>query len=347
MAFRRLLVILLVSSATADELPIVKPRALRPGDTIGFVAPAGPLDEQRMNLARKRLEERGFKVTQAEDIYRSHDYLAGSDARRAEELMAAFRDDDIDAIFPGTGGYGVMRMLSGLDFTVIRQHPKVLIGFSDITALHIALNTRAGLVTFHSPNPMWGLGSEDYLTPLAERWFWRALLAKKYDNANPLADYLISPTGPPPYPAPHVIHGGVARGAIIGGNLSLVSALVGTPYEPVTTGKILLLEDVGEAPYRVDRMLCTLKLAGLLDNLSGAILGQFTRRENEDTEGEEITINEVLDEYFAPLGIPVVRGFPLGHVRDNVTLPLGVECELNAERGEVRVLESPVVLKQQ
>jgi muramoyltetrapeptide carboxypeptidase len=333
-------------TAAANELSIVKPRALRPGDTICFVAPAGPLDKQRMDLARKRLEERGFKVTQDEDLYRARDYLAGSDARRAEELMAAFRDDDIDAIFPGTGGYGVMRMLSGLDFAVIRQHPKVLIGFSDITALHIALNTRAGLVTFHSPNPMWGLGSEDYLTPLADKWFWRALLAKKYADANPLADYVISPAGAPPFPAPHVIYGGVARGAIIGGNLSLVSALVGTPYEPVTKGKILLLEDVGEAPYRVDRMLCTLKLAGLLDNLSGAVLGQFTRRENEDIEGEELTINEVLDEYFGPLGIPVVRGFPLGHVRDNVTLPLGVECELNADRGEVRVLESPVVLSQ-
>ncbi len=345
MPLRLLIAFLCVSSAFAEELPIVKPRALSPGDTICFVAPAGPLDEKRMDLARKRLEERGFKVTQADDLYRARDYLAGSDARRAEELMAAFRDDDVDAIFPGTGGYGVMRMLGGLDFAAIRQHPKVLIGFSDITALHVALNTRAGLVTFHSPNPMWGLGSEDYLTPLADQWFWRALLAKKYADANPLADYVISPTGAPPYPAAHVIHGGVAHGAIIGGNLSLVSALVGTPYEPVTAGKILLLEDVGEAPYRVDRMLCTLKLAGLLDNLSGAVLGQFTRRENEDTEGEEITINEVLDEYFTPLGIPVVRGFPLGHVRDNVTLPLGVECELNTERGEVQVLESPVVVE--
>lgn len=347
MSLRFLIALLIVSNASAEELPIVKPRALRPGDTVCFVAPAGPLDEKRMDLARKRLEERGFNLTQAKDLYRERDYLAGSDARRAEELMAAFRDDDVDAIFPGTGGYGVMRILSGLDFAVIRDNPKMLIGFSDITALHVALNTRAGLVTFHSPNPMWGLGSDDYLTPLAEKWFWRALLAKKYDAANPLADYLISPTGTPPFPAPHVIHGGVARGAIIGGNLSLVSALVGTPYEPVTSGKILLLEDVGEAPYRVDRMLCTLKLAGLLDNLTGAVLGQFTRRENEDTEGEEITINEVLDEYFSPLGIPVIRGFPLGHVRDNVTLPLGVECELNAERGEVRVLELPVVLEQQ
>ena len=272
--------------------------------------------------------------------------------RRAEELNAAFRSPDVDAIFPGTGGYGSTRILERLDFDMIQHNPKVLVGFSDITALHSAINQRTGLVTFHSPNPMWGLGNEDNLSPFSAHWFWRALLADRYPPGE--LGYTISPLGwidsatnavlkkECELELPITVHGGRAEGRLIGGNLSLVAALMGTPYEIDTTDKILFLEDVGEAPYRVDRMLCTMRLAGRLSRLRGVVLGQFTRRKNEDTSDEIRTIDDVLDEYFSQLGIPVVKNFPLGHHRCNATLPVGVLCELDADKQTIRLLENPV-----
>lgn len=333
------------------------PPALKPGDTIVFVAPAGPLDEDRIELARKRLEERGFHTRVAEDLYRKTGFLAGTDERRVHELLSAFRDERVNAIFPGTGGYGTTRILDRLDYDLIREHPKVLIGFSDITALHLAIHQQTGLVTFHSPNPMWGLGNEGNLHPFSSRWFWRALLAEKYQDPHGTAapGYLITTMvgeGTDTdgefeslcnLPTPVSLHDGKARGRLLGGNLSLIAALMGTPYEIETDGKILFIEDVGEAPYRVDRMLCTLRLAGKLDGLAGAILGSFTRRKNEDTSDEITTIDDVLKEYFGRLKIPVVKGFPVGHHVCNATLPQGVLCELDSARGELRLLENPVL----
>ncbi len=334
------------------------PKALQPGDTIMFVAPAKYLNEGRVQLAKKRLEERGFKVRIPQNLFRKHGFLGGTDHERAAELMTAFSDPTVDAIFPGTGGYGTTRIVDKLDYEIIRNNPKILVGFSDITGLHIAINQKTGLVTFHSPNPEFGLGTEPNLSPLANHWFWRALLKEKYPAPNtgtspgytifthlPNDGALPSATIPPnlfdKVPRAVTITGGTARGRLIGGNLSVLHALMGTPYEIDTDGKILFLEDVGEAPYRVDRMLSTLRLAGKLDKLNGVILGAFTAREGEAKWDEDASMNDVLKDYFAHLGIPVVANFPVGHVRYNTTLPIGTLAELNADTQSLTLQENP------
>ena len=331
--------------AESTRLEMVWPKRLLPGDTIAFVAPAGELDRERMALARQRLEQRGYKVVQRDDLFASEGYLAGSDERRAEELMRAFLDPEVDAIFPGTGGYGTMRILDRLDYRAIRQHPKLLIGFSDITGLHAALNRRAGLITWHSPNPMWGMGNPDGMTPFSERWFFRAVEASSAEGSSGDDSYAIEQETPLPEGSSPIVGwgGGKARGRLVGGNLSLISALEGTPYAIDTRGAILVIEDVREAPYRVDRMLRQLELAGKLAVLRGAVLAQFTRnydREDEQRrEDPRFTVDGVLRQYFAERGIPVLSNFPLGHAERNATLPLGGLVEIDADRATLTVLD--------
>jgi muramoyltetrapeptide carboxypeptidase len=330
------------TSAKSDMHRAIHPSALVSGDTIAFVAPAGKLDRTRMELARQRLEALGFEVRVPDDLYRTRGYLAGSDEARAQELMAAFRDPNVRAVFPGTGNYGSTRILDRLDYDVIRENPKIFIGFSDLTALHLAIEKKTGLVTFHSPNPMWGLGSEDNLTPFSATYFWRALLRREYLNAagHPL---------PPGYPiavpeeAPQieVLRPGIARGRLTGGNLSLIIALMGTEYEIETSDRVLFLEDIGERPYRIDRYLCQLRLAGKLDNVAGIILGQF--RDCEPKEGKDsLSLEQVFADYFGDLNVPVVSNFPAGHTAQNATLPIGGMVKLDADRRQVTILENPV-----
>ncbi len=401
-----LFVALLASNCMAvepkpGELPPIFPKALAPGDTIMIVAPAKYLDRERVALAKKRLEKMGFKVRIPEGLFRKKGFLAGTDDERAAELMAAFADPQVNAIFPGTGGYGTTRIVGKLDYDVIRRNPKILVGFSDITGLHIAINEKTGLVTFHSPNPEWGLGVERGLSRYAGKWFWRALLAKEYlgiggsgpgytilprvgDEEPPDAQesdddasydkYLAADgsliAGSPrteqashdqtnnnskkrvtdraaarlEVPQVYTMHGGNGRGRLIGGNLSVMHAMMGTPFEIQTDGKILFIEDVGEAPYRVDRMLQTLRAAGKFDHVAGIILGQFTPREEESTWDDDASIDEVLRDFFGKLDIPVITHFPIGHVRYNTTLPVGAMAELDADAQTVRILENPVRL---
>lgn len=323
--------------AELDGQTMIQPPRLRPGDTIMFVAPAGDLNEERMMRAKKNLESLGFKVKMRQDLFAVDGYLAGSDKRRAKELMQAFLDPEVDAIFPGTGGYGSMRIFDRLDFEAIRAHPKILIGFSDITALHLALNRQAGMVSFHTPNPMWGLGSEEGMTPFTHEYFGKALLA---DEAVKQDGYTIEI--PEDAPQVAIMGKGKARGRLAGGNLSMISALEGTPFAVDTRDAILLIEDVREAPYRIDRMLRQLHLSGKLQTLRGAVLGQFTRNydreEDQMTENPHFTVDGVLKQYFEPLGIPVLMNFPVGHHRYNASLPLGAMVEVDAKKGKLRIL---------
>ena len=335
-----------VATTIAEERarPMISPPRLQPGDTIMFVAPAGELDRERMMLAKERLEERGYKVKLRDDLFAVDGYLAGSDERRAEEFMQAFRDPEVRGVFPGTGGYGTMRMLDLLDFDVIRANPKVFIGFSDITALHAALNRRAGLVTFHSPNPMWGLESPDNLAPFPARCFFAAVEEAAHRAvAGTDGSYVVEI--PADVPQPIALGAGKARGRLTGGNLSLIAALEGTPYGLDPEGAILLVEDTHEAPYRIDRMLKQLELSGKLRRFRGAILGQFTdsfaREGDEKTDDERYTVEGVLRQYFQNAGVPVLMNFPLGHHPQNCTLPLGSEVEIDADAGTLRVLPLP------
>jgi muramoyltetrapeptide carboxypeptidase len=340
---------------TRSDLPPIFPKALAPGDTIMIVAPAKYLDKDRVALAKKRLLKMGFKVRTQNNLFRKKGFLGGSDDERASELMAGFKDPEVKAIFPGTGGYGTTRIVDKLDYDVIRRNPKILVGFSDITGLHVAINQKTGLVTFHSPNPEWGLGVDKDLSPFAGKWFWRAILAKNYPETEANAGYTIFTrrgSGSKSVddkifeevPKPVTIRDGKSRGRLIGGNLSVVHAMMGSPYEIQTDGKILFLEDVGEAPYRVDRMLNTLRLAGKFDHVAGVILGQYSARKEEPKWDDDESIDDVLKDYFCKLKVPVVAHFPLGHVRYNATLPVGAMAKLDANAQSLRILENPVTL---
>ncbi|MEM1446366.1 MAG: LD-carboxypeptidase [Planctomycetota bacterium] len=326
----------------------MKPAPLKPGDTIMFVAPAGDLIEDRVMLAKQRLEERGFRVLIPETLFRKHGYLAGTDEQRAAELMAAFTHPDVDAILPGTGGYGATRILPLLDFDAIADNPKVFVGFSDITALHIALHQRTGLVTFHSPNPQWGLGSDNGMHPLAEKYWWRNLLQASYDDAEG-EGWTFEFTGYEDVGEIVPLASGQGQGKLIGGNLSLVAAMMGTPDEPQTDGNILFLEDVGEAPYRIDRMLRQLDNGGKLDRPAAVLLGGFTfRRDDKPLAEGAWTVEDILRQYFEGRDYPVLMRVPFGHLRANTTLPVGALAEVTAdvetETATLRLLEDPVIL---
>jgi muramoyltetrapeptide carboxypeptidase len=343
---------LMAAEPASQSPPPIFPQALAPGDTVEIIAPAKYLNEERVLVAKKRLEAMGFKVRLPEKLFRKKGFLGGSDDERAAELMAAFADPEVKAVMPGTGGYGTTRIVDKLDYDVIRRNPKILIGFSDITGLHTAINQKTGLVTFHSPLP--AAGSDD-MTPFAAKWYWRAILAKDYPaNGLPAGYTIFTHTGQDAsadkaklfegVPKPVTMRGGKAHGRLIGGNLSVAHALMGTPYEIQTAGKILFLEDVGEAPYRVDRMLSTLRLAGKFDHVAGVILGQFSARNEEPKWDDDESMDDVLKDYFGKLNVPVLSHFPIGHVRFNATLPVGAMAEIDADAQTLRVLENPVTL---
>jgi len=328
-----ILFLCVIPSTATSQVP---PTRLSPGDTILFVAPSGYLKQDRMALAKKRLEDRGYVTLQAEDIFRQHGYLGGTDERRAQEFMAGWNDPKIKAIFPGTGGYGTTRILDQLDYNIIKNNPKILIGFSDITGLHLAINKMTDMVTFHTPSPMYGLGSKGNLSPISDHYFWQAI---EKDNPNGYTiDVKLFELGE----SVITLHGGKSKGDLIGGNLSLINTLMGTPYEIETDGKILFIEDVGEAPYRIDRYLSQLKLAGKFDHVAGIILGKFTRRATEPPDDENsFTMMDVLEYYFSDLGIPVLANFPIGHYKYNITFPIGVMAELDADKQTIHILDNP------
>jgi muramoyltetrapeptide carboxypeptidase len=317
-------------------LPQKNPERLSPGDTILFVAPSGYLKKERMALAKKRLEERGYITIQSDDIFRQHGYLGGTDKRRVDEFMVGWTNPHVKAIFPGTGGYGTTRILDQLDYNIIKANPKILVGFSDITGLHLAINKMTGLTTFHTPSPMYGLGSAKNLSPISNHYFWQAI---EKDNPN---GYTIDPKYFELEDSIITLHGGKGKGKLIGGNLSLINTLMGTPYEIETKGRILFIEDVGEAPYRIDRYFSQLKMAGKFDHLEGVIIGKLTRRPTEPPDDENsFTMMEVLEQYFSKLGVPVLANFPIGHYIHNISLPIGIMAEIDADKQLIHILVNP------
>jgi muramoyltetrapeptide carboxypeptidase len=265
---------------------------------------------------------------------RRHGYLAGTDEERLRDLNAALRDPAIDAIWCLRGGYGVTRILDRVDYRALAARPRPVIGYSDITALLAAIRKETGLVCFHGPTARAGL------TPFSRRHFERILL---HDSAPGRLDRLPPPEGVlvPRQPRIVSLRAGVAEGPLAGGNLTLLQCLAGTNYFPDLEGAILFLEDVGEDLYRVDRMLAHLRLAGALAELAGVIVGQFTEMKRGMQDGA-LGFDEVLATYLLPLGVPVAYGFPIGHVDDQWTMPLGVKARLDASSGEVDILEPAV-----
>lgn len=282
------------------------------------VAPASPFPREDFERGVERLRAR-YRVTYREDLFAREGFLAGSDARRLAELEEALADPSVDAIVAARGGYGVTRLLSRLDTEEVRAARKLLVGFSDLTALH-ALFARAGLRSIHGPM-VCALGRAE--PEQVARWTAVAEGAA----LEPMAGL-------------EALAPGVAQGPLLGGNLAVLAALAGTPHAPPLEGAILFLEDVGEAPYRVDRMLTTLRDAGWLARVAGIALGTFSGAEPRE-DGR--TVGEVLCDRLGDLGVPVLSGLGAGHVPDNLELPLGAPARLDAERGSITFLERAVV----
>lgn len=324
-----LLAFLAGGSTNAEEW--TKPRPLRPGDLIRFVAPAGPVDKKLVDQTKTLFESMGYKVFVPEGIERKWMYLAGTDDQRVNELNEALRDPAARAVFACRGGYGLTRILDRVDYEALKKDPKIVAGYSDLTGLHLAIGLKCRLVTIHGPMPMYSLANPGEEHRYANDLFWRLLRTGKYSD-DPAAALTIP--APSPSERPKALTPGKATGRLTGGNLTLLAATAGTPYQMETRGRILFIEDTHEEGYSIDRMLSQLRLAGLLDGLAGVALGSF-----DGADGAELAA--IFRDYFAGKGYPVLTGFPVGHLPHNAALPYGVRAEIDADAGTLRLLESP------
>jgi muramoyltetrapeptide carboxypeptidase len=312
---------------------LVKPRALKPGDTVGLIAPASyTFDLWSLDDAAARVEALGLKPKFGKYVRGRRGFLSGTDDERLADLHGMFADRSVSAVFALQGGYGTPRLLDRLDYDLIRRNPKILLGYSDITGLHLAIGRRSGLVTFHGPNMIGSLPPRTL-----------ELLKKALFVAEPIGE-LTNPDEADPlnleFPL-RTVTPGVARGRIVGGNLTLVSATMGTPYEIETKDRIVFLEDTGEAPYRIDRMLVQLRLAGKLQEAAGIVFGTCTDCGPGRSSFElSLSLSEVLMEQLGTLGKPVLAGLVFGHTKEKSVVPLGVEGELDATARRVTVLEA-------
>jgi muramoyltetrapeptide carboxypeptidase len=308
----------------------IRPRALRPGDTIAVVAPSGWVSRTRLETGVSMLREWGFDVRVGAGAGAGRGYLAGeSDAANAAELADSFADPGVAGIICARGGYGAMRLLPHIDWDVIRANPKVFCGYSDITALHLAIRREAGFVTFHG-SMVQRQGDEPGLQP----WSAESLL-RAVTRVDPLGTVVSPPDGP----AVTTLVAGAATGALVGGNLTLVASLCGTPWQLDARGCLLLLEDTDEAPYRVDRMLTQLRLAGVLDGVRGIVFGDSPTCEPREGDPRPVALVDVLRDRLGDLGVPLLYGFPCGHSPVRATLPLGIPATLDADAGTLTLLE--------
>lgn len=309
---------------------------LRPGDTVALVEPAGFSDDAaQVERVAQTIRGMGLVPKVGTHVGARYGYLAGTDEQRAADLNAAFADPAVRAVFAMRGGWGSARVLPLLDWALIRRNPKLLVGFSDITALHLAFAARAGYPTIHGPNAgnSWRKESWESLWRLAFTGETPTLASPAPDPADPLQQSRWQV---------ETIRAGTARGPLLGGNLSVLAALVGTPWLPDLRGAILFLEDTGEAEYRIDRMMSQLQLSGILDQLAGFVFGQCTRC-SAGVEGYSgLTLPQILEHYIAPLGIPAFGNANVGHVANQLCLPSGGEVEIDAAAGTIRLLR-PIV----
>lgn len=290
-----------------EKTTIRLPARIGPGDTIGIVAPAGPFDRDTFERGTKHLEKLGFRVFIPPDLLDAHGYLAGSDSHRARFVNQLFADKRIDAIICARGGYGSIRVLPLLDYRTIADNPKVFIGFSDITVLLTVLTERCGVATFHGP----------VVTSLADA---------PVETRQSLMQAVSSDAGLEIKAAKgRTINPGSASGIVCGGNLATLCHLVGTPFAPTFDNRILFLEDCTEAPYRIDRMLAHMKLAGCFENLAGIVLGYF--KDCGSLDG----IYNIVAETFRAERFPIFAGLDAGHINHNRTLPFGIEATLDAD----------------
>ncbi len=315
---------------------LIRPPRLNYGDTVGIVAPASPpADPKIIDRCVAGLERLGFKSRLASHARHRCGFLAGTDRERATDLMKLFADPQVKAIFCVRGGYGAARLLPLLNYRIIHAHPKIFVGYSDITSLHCALLVKAGLISFHGPMLSFDFAKDNPPT------FTRGNFLRTLMNPVPPGSICRSYGGR----TVRVLRDGTATGQLVGGNLSVLCTTLATPFQPSFAGKILFLEDVGEAPYRFDRMLTHLLNAGLLAQVAGIAIG-INKNCKDPNVGKRRefrqTVDDVIKERLLPLKIPVVTGLPFGHLRHNATLPVGARASLDGNKGDLQIIQGVV-----
>ena len=312
-------------------MPFQKPKKLNKKDVIGIISPASSPDEStRVERGVKYLESLGYQVKVGANIGKNHGYLAGTDQERVDDLHTMFKDKNVKAIFTLRGGYGAFRLLDKIDYRLIRNNPKIFVGYSEITSLQMAFLEKANLITF--AGPMVAVDFYDDVSTYTNDLFWSTITSTKK-----LGKLEYPENQKLPY-----LQKGLATGRLIGGNLAVFAALLGTEYFPNLTGKILMIEDIGELPYRVDRMLNQLRLSGTFKKVKGIILGRFVDCHEHDPNKKTLTLGEVVSDYIGTLKIPSIYTFPHGHIKDFVTIPFGLKVNLNATKGTVEFAEGAV-----
>lgn len=320
----------------AQNKPTIKPPRLKVGDTIGLVCPAAPAySKQTVQIITESMQAMGFKVKYGKNMWERYGYLAGKDDERAADLNEMFADKSVQGIVCVHGGWGCARLLPLLDYETIRRNPKVLIGYSDITALLLGIYSQTGLVGFHGPE---GAATWNKFTV---NYFKKVLMtgeAVLYTNPKAVGDNLTQVAE-----RIDTIGAGKARGKLLGGNLTVLSHLLGSQYVPDWKGALFFCEDVDEAPYRMDRMITQVKLCGILDEVNGFIFGKCTECEVGSGSYGSLTLEDVWNDHIRPLNKPAYSGAMIGHIRHKFTIPVGIEAEMDASAGTIRLLENAVI----
>lgn len=317
---------------------VIKPPRLKPGDTVGLIAPASaPFESATIREGVETLQSLGFKVKAGKYIKEKYGYLAGSDEKRIADLHEMFKDVEVKAIIALRGGYGSMRLLNLIDYNLIKNNPKIVIGYSDITSLNLGIYHKTGLVTFHGPVAI------SSFSKYTQEYFWKILSSTEAagEIRHPDPDNPLRPTA-----HLNTIRPGKATGRLIGGNLTLFTALLGTPYAVDTKDAILFLEETGEEPYDVDRMLTQLLLAGKLDHVAGIIFDKCPNckpGEYKPAFYNTLSLEEILEDRLGQLRCPVLYGLNVGHEADKPTLPMGIKVTLDADR-KVLIFEEAAVI---
>jgi len=324
--------------ADIDNMSIIKPPRLNIGDTIGLIAPASAAFEPAtIREGVETLHSLGFKVKTGKHIKEKFGYLAGSDKDRVADLHQMFKDEEVKAIIALRGGYGSMRLLNLIDYQLIKKHPKIFMGYSDITSLNVAIYEKTGLVTFHGPVAI------SSFSKYTQNYFLKVVTSTESigEITRPEPENPLRPTA-----HLHTIRSGKATGRLIGGNLTLLTALLGTPYEFNTRDAILFLEETGEEPYDIDRMLTQLLLAGKLDHVAGIVFDKCPNCKPRDYKPafyNTFSLEEVIEDRLGKPGCPVLYGLNVGHEADKPTLPIGIKTTLDADR-KVLIFEEAAVV---
>jgi len=309
----------------------IKPQRLRKGDLIGIISPASaPDDLTRIEKGVQYLEKLGYRTLIGKNSSNYYGYLAGTDEERVSDLHDMFKNKEVKAIFCTRGGYGTPRLLNRIDYRLIKKNPKIFVGYSDITALQLAFYKKCGLITF--AGPMLAVDFYNNVSSFTEEFFWSLVTSNKklgkikQPENKSIKKYLKNS----------------AEGVVLGGNLALVTSIMGTEYFPSFENKILMIEEVGESPYRVDRLLNQLKLAKVFEKVNGVLVGEFTDCDEEDSTKRSLTLDQVFDDYLSGLNVNVTLNFQHGHIKDTITVPFGTKIKINSLKENIEFLESAV-----